>query len=507
MDQVLEFFSKLFDSSDWPPRWHCGRWTEFHGWLYIISDLLIWSAYFSIPLVIIKYISKKQGIKFVKLYFLFAAFILACGSTHFFDAVSFWYPLYRINALSRLITGILSWITVFSVVRLLPTAFSLRSQEDLETEIDQRKKAEVQLIEQGQKINLFVKHTPAAIAMFDNEMRYVFASDRWYADYQLTGQKIIGENYYAVNPEIKNMSEWKAIHQRCLNGEVEKRNEEQWQRIDGQTEWMQWEIRPWTKNDGSIGGVIMFTEIITEKIAARESLKKLNDQLVISNNELEQFAYVASHDLQEPLRMVSSFLQLLQKKYEPKLDETAGQYIHFAVDGAERMKVLIKDLLAFSRVATVKQEMGPVNTEKIIEDTKAILMPVIQESGASINFFNLPVITADELQMKQIFQNLVSNAIKYAGQKKPEVAVRCYETDSHWRFSVEDNGIGINKKYYDKIFVVFQRLHTRSAYSGTGIGLAICKKIAEKHEGSIWLESEEGKGSTFYFTVSKKLKK
>jgi len=147
MDQVLEFFSKLLDSSDWPPRWHCGRWTDFHGWVYIISDLSIWAAYFSIPVVIIRYLSKKQGIKFVRLYFLFAAFILACGATHFLDAVIFWIPVYRLSALTRLITGILSWLTVFYTVKLLPSAFSLKTQKEFETEIEQRKKVEVQLRE------------------------------------------------------------------------------------------------------------------------------------------------------------------------------------------------------------------------------------------------------------------------------------------------------------------------------------------------------------------------
>ena len=147
MDQVLEFFSKLLDSSDWPPRWHCGRWTDFHGWVYIISDLSIWAAYFSIPVVIIRYLSKKQGIKFVRLYFLFAAFILACGATHFLDAVIFWVPVYRLSALTRLVTGVLSWMTVFYLVKLLPTAFSLKTQKEFESEIEQREKAEVQLRE------------------------------------------------------------------------------------------------------------------------------------------------------------------------------------------------------------------------------------------------------------------------------------------------------------------------------------------------------------------------
>ncbi len=142
MKQVAEFFRKLFDSSDWPPRWHCGKWTEFHGWLYIISDILVWSAYFAIPLIIIRYISKKHDARFIRMYFLFAGFILACGATHFFDAVTFWWPIYRVNALVRAITGILSWTTVFYLIKVLPVAFTLRSSAELEAEVEQRKKAE-----------------------------------------------------------------------------------------------------------------------------------------------------------------------------------------------------------------------------------------------------------------------------------------------------------------------------------------------------------------------------
>ncbi|MBA2744600.1 MAG: hypothetical protein H0U44_00100 [Flavisolibacter sp.] len=153
MDHVLEFFRKLFDASDWPPRWHCGRWTEFHGWLYIFSDLLIWSAYFAIPLVILKYISRRTGTKFVRAYFLFAAFILACGSTHLLDAISFWFPAYRLNALVRFITGVVSWVTVFYIIRILPVAKSLRQYEELEKEINERKRMEEELKTAVEQLN------------------------------------------------------------------------------------------------------------------------------------------------------------------------------------------------------------------------------------------------------------------------------------------------------------------------------------------------------------------
>jgi len=173
MNQVIEFFKKLFDSSDWPPRWHCGQWTSFHGWLYIISDLLIWSAYFTIPIVIIRYISKRKDIRFVKLYFLFAAFILACGATHFLDAVAFWIPAYRLNALFRLITAVISWVTVFYIVKYLPVIFSLKSQRELEVEIEQRNKAEEQVRESEEQVQTIFDAAPDAVIVIDESGKIV----------------------------------------------------------------------------------------------------------------------------------------------------------------------------------------------------------------------------------------------------------------------------------------------------------------------------------------------
>ncbi|MEO6733887.1 MAG: PAS domain S-box protein [Ferruginibacter sp.] len=381
-----------------------------------------------------------------------------------------------------------------------------RDLTELKIAEDAIRSNEESLREQEEKMRLFVKHTPAAVAMFDNEIRYIIASDRWYTDYKLEGQDIIGKCHYDIFPEIRNMPEWLDMHQRCLKGEIEINNESPFLRTDGKTDWLHWEIHPWKKHDGSIGGIIMFTEVITDKVIARQTMKMLNKKLLASNEALEQFAYVASHDLQEPLRTVKSFVQLLEKKYNSQLDETAAKYIHYAVDGVDRMKVLINDLLDFSRIGTAEQELTLVNIATVLENTKLILKSLLEENDAVIIYpDSLPVIRANDLQLKQIFQNLITNGIKYRGEENPVIEVGYTEDINFWQFFVKDNGIGINPEYFDKIFILFQRLHGKSTHSGTGIGLATCKKIAEKHGGSIWLESVEGKGSTFYFTVSKQI--
>ncbi|MEI9946508.1 MAG: PAS domain S-box protein [Chitinophagaceae bacterium] len=242
---------------------------------------------------------------------------------------------------------------------------------------------------------------------------------------------------------------------------------------------------------------------ITQMIETEEALKQANDQLLTSNRELEQFAYVASHDLQEPLRMVSSFLQLLEKKYKGHMDEKADQYIHFAVDGAERMKTLITDLLRFSRLGTTKEADSVVDCNNIVKDIIQVYQQTIDETKAVINSCPLPVLKAQKTQIEQLFQNLISNALKYRGEAAPVITICCKDKINKWHFSISDNGIGIDKKYYDKIFIIFQRLHGKNDYSGTGIGLAICKKIVEQHGGEIWVQSEPGEGSVFNFTFPK----
>lgn len=236
-------------------------------------------------------------------------------------------------------------------------------------------------------------------------------------------------------------------------------------------------------------------------MTARQDLEHSVKELARSNAELQQFAYVASHDLQEPLRMVSSYTQLLAKRYRGRLDADADDFIGFAVDGAARMQKLIQDLLAYSRVGTRNLERQAVSMDSVLEYATDMLQLVIKDTGAAVTHESLPSIKVDERQMTQLFQNLISNAIKFRGQEPPRIHVSATRLDGEWLFSVHDNGIGIEPQYADRIFVIFQRLHNRDDYPGTGIGLAICKKIVERHGGRIWMESEPGKGSTFFFTV------
>lgn len=242
-------------------------------------------------------------------------------------------------------------------------------------------------------------------------------------------------------------------------------------------------------------------EMLTSIKSSEIALENRATELSRSNAELEQFAYVASHDLQEPLRMVSSFTQLLKRKYGDKLDSTAEEYIDFAVDGVNRMQNLINDLLSYSRINKTKLSSEPVDLNEVITELIETFGDRIPELGAKINYASLPTIQGYRLHFKQLFQNLISNALKFHGDNPPVINIEAKLENEKWVFSVSDNGLGIRPEFKEKIFNIFQRLHTRDEYPGTGIGLAICKKLVEQYGGKIWVESELHKGSTFYFTL------
>ncbi|MGI9533989.1 MAG: ATP-binding protein [Thermodesulfobacteriota bacterium] len=254
--------------------------------------------------------------------------------------------------------------------------------------------------------------------------------------------------------------------------------------------------------NGEIDGIVFVAQDISDYKRA-EQLARSSDALERSNKELQQFAYVASHDLQEPLRMITSYVQLLKRRYSDNLDSNANEFIDYAVDGAERMKKLIQDLLAFSRVGTSGEEFIITSMQTILEEIHSNLEISIKENNVVITNGPLPDLVVDRTQILQLFQNLITNAIKYRGDESPKIHIEVQDNYTEWLFCFKDNGIGIEQKYADQIFVIFQRLHGKGEYSGTGIGLSIAKRIVERHGGQIWVESEPGKGSAFKFTIPK----
>lgn len=369
-------------------------------------------------------------------------------------------------------------------------------------DISDRKKWEQLTIEQEEQIRLFVKHTPAAVAMLDKDMKYILASDRWLKDYKLAEENIIGRSHYEIFPEIRHMPHWLDIHQRCLQGESASNEKDAFTRADGQTNWMRWEIFPWYHHNGTVGGLIMFTENITERVEAENMLQTLNDQLAASNRELEHFAYRASHDLQEPLRMVNNFIRLLNDKYNHLFDETALRYMQLVVDGSGRMKVLIDDLLEFSRLSKVPPPPAPVKIKKVLDNLAQVFEQRLLETKGQLVYHHMPEIMGNEIQITQLFQNLIGNALKYRSTEPPVIEISYTEDDQYWKFQIKDNGIGISPAFHEKIFEIFAQLSGPQS-EGSGIGLAICRKVVQLHKGTIWVESAQGEGATFFFTIAK----
>ncbi len=314
-------------------------------------------------------------------------------------------------------------------------------------------------------------------------------------------EKILGENLWDLYEDAKSLEFYTQYHQ-AVEKQIDVHFEEYYPTLEI---WFEVSAYP------SSLGLSVFFKDITERKKANERMKELNraleqqtKELAASNAELEQFAFVASHDLQEPLRMITSFLAQLERKYGDELDDKAQKYIHFATDGAKRMRQIILDLLDYSRVGKVDIEREEVDLNEILDVVKRLHNKLIEEKKAVVTWDKMPVISAAGGPMQQLFQNLVHNALSYQKKgNKPAVKIWSEESEDHWKFYVRDNGIGIDPEYTDQIFNIFQRLHGRDEYSGTGVGLAICKKIVEDHGGEIGVESEPGEGSTFYFTIKK----
>jgi len=317
-------------------------------------------------------------------------------------------------------------------------------------------------------------------------------------------KELLGRHVKDVShPEDRDVTD--ADLARIRAGELDQaRFEKRYLRRDGSVVWCDLAIAQVRDVFGMPLYEIAVFDDITERKKSEAALQAAHEELKRSNAELEQFAYVASHDLQEPLRMVASYTQLLGRRYEAKLDQDAREFMSFIVDGATRMKQLIEDLLAYSRVGTKGQEFKPVALEAPLRRALFNLRAGIEEAGAAVTYDPLPTVHGDEVQLGQLLQNLVGNALKFRSNSVPRIHIGVSEKNSEYQIEVRDNGIGIEPQYFERIFMVFQRLHNKGEYPGTGIGLAICKKVVERHGGRIWVESRAGDGSSFYFTLIKR---
>jgi PAS domain S-box-containing protein len=375
------------------------------------------------------------------------------------------------------------------------------------------KNSKISLSDEGFLIETLMDHMPDHIYFKDRESRFLRINKAMALRFGLKDPlDAVGKTDFDFFTAEHAQQAFDDEQQILRTGQpmVDREEKETWP--DGSVSWVSTTKQCLRDPHGTIIGTFGLSRDITPRKLAEEALARKADELARSNRELEQFAYVASHDLQEPLRMIASYTQLLERRYRDKLDQDATDFIRYAVEGASRMQVLINDLLSYSRLGTRGKAFAPTDCYEVLARVMENLKIAIQDANATISNSPLPTVLADGTQLVQLLQNLLSNAIKFRGDTPPRIhlaaELRLVPASQpaepslrEWLFSVKDNGIGIESQYFERIFVIFQRLHTREQYPGTGIGLAICKKIVERHGGRIWVESTPSAGTTFFFTI------
>lgn len=497
---MYEFFTKLFDGADFPARWHCGSWTDAHGWLHIVSDFLIFGAYLAIPLVLALFVKRQPNLPFPRIFWLFCAFIVVCGFTHLNEVIIFWHPIYRWAGVLKAVTAVVSWATVWSLFLVIPEALALKTPAALEAEVE-RRIAELGAAEE--RFQRVVESAPNAIVKVDASRNIMLVNQQTERLFGYSREELLGRPIETLVPRRardehpENVARFlaaPAVREMGANRDLFA------VRKDGVEVPVEIGLTPVETPNGQ--HVLASIIDITERKAAEAERERLITDLRRSNDELAQFAYVASHDLQEPLRTVVSFTELLDKRYSDELDEKGQKYLGYIVDGGTRMSELITDLLAFSRVGTHGKPMAPVDIDKVVDNALKNLESAVASSGAEVSRDELPTLIGDETQLTQLFQNLLSNAIKFRqADVAPRIRIEVEDEGGETVFVVRDNGIGIDPEYHEVVMRPFQRLHSRQEYDGSGIGLAIAKKIVERHGGRIWLEPTD-EGTTFRFALA-----
>jgi signal transduction histidine kinase len=416
----MEFIHHFFDSGNFIPHGHCYLWKPELVGLHILSDTLIALSYYSIPLTIVYFVSKREDVPFKGIFLLFGAFIISCGTTHIMEVWTLWYPTYWLSGAMKALTALISLYTALTLVPLVPQALALPSPAQLEAanqalqnENTQRKRVEKELREYKERLEELVEQRTSELAKTNEQLQQ---------------------------------------------------------------------------------------EIIQRK-QSQEKMGELLKEVKSANQELNDFAYVVSHDLKAPLRGISSLSEWLLSDYADKFDSEGRELVNLMIARVHKVYNLIDGILKYSRVGRVKEEKRAVNLNDVVKDVIELICPL---DNIKIQIANeLPVIFCEKTRIEQVYQNLISNAIKFMDKPQGKITIACIEDNDYWKLSVADNGPGIEQQHFARIFKIFQQLSNNKDSDSTGIGLSLVKKIVEMYGGNVWVESEVGQGSTFFFTFKK----
>lgn len=523
LEQILEFFRQLLDSDHFMPRWVCGRWTPFHGWLYIISDLVIFLAYMAIPFAMVYFVRKRwKDLPFRHVFWLFIAFIALCGTTHLVDAIIFYVPVYRFNALVLVATAIVSVITVGSMLKVIPEALKYKSPLDLQITVaektaelerqkDELKAANERLAVQMEenirsqrelaRLAAIVRASDDSVLSLTTEGIITSWNDAATRMYGYAPEEAIGQSVMMLCTE-ESGREMEQVLAKLRDGSSVERFEIPRIRKDGGIIYVSITYSPLKDEAGRVIGISGIARDITAQRQAAQQQEQLMHDLARANKELEDFAYITSHDLKAPLRAIGSLAEWIETDYAAKLGEEGREHLRLMRSRVHRMNELIEGILQYSRVGRARDSVTEVDLNALVAEVLE-LIHIPPHMEVTVNG-PLPRITTQKTYPMQVLENLISNAVKYCDKEKGSIEVGVEELPRFYKFHVRDNGMGISPRYHDRIFDIFQTLSPRDEVESTGIGLTIVKKIVTHVGGLVWVESEPKKGSTFYFTWPRK---
>ena len=507
----MDFLSNLFDTSDFPPRWHCGSWTLGHGWLHILSDLGVWSAYLAIPSVLGYFVLRRKDVPFPTIFWLFVTFILACGTTHLMEAVIFWWPAYRLAGVIKLLTAVASWVTVFALAPIVHRALAMRSPKELEQEIAERARAEAPLRASEERFRGTFENAAVGIAHEDLTGRFLRLNERFCAILGYPQTELVGKTLAEVTHPEDLAADLERFSALTLGESTSYTMEKRFIRKDGRSVWAHLTVSLQFDAVGKPAYCIKIIQDISDRKRLEGELRQAKEAAEAGNRAKDEFLANVSHEIRTPMNAILGMTELV---LDTPLTDDQRQCLRTVKSAADNLLGILNDLLDFSKIEAGQLELDPADfgLRAILGETLRTLAIRAHKNGLELVSHVQPdvpdALVGDATRLRQILLNLVGNAIKFT--EKGEVVLRVHaagadapEDAALLRFEVSDTGIGIPREKQETIFRAFEQQDTSTTrkYGGTGLGLTIAARLVALMGGTITVESEQGRGSTFAFTL------